>query len=125
MKLFDSTVLVAHLRGVAAATELLRDAVRDDQAACSVLSRVEIEGGTRSLELAKVARLFAALRMEPVTDAIARRAAEQLRAHRRSHPGIDLVDYVIAATAEIHGAELLTLNVKHFPMVHGLKPAFR
>lgn len=125
MKLFDSTVLVAHLRGVAAATELLRDAVRDDQAACSVLSRVEIEGGTRSLERAKIARLFAALRMEPVTDAIARRAAEQLRAHRRSHPGIDLVDYVIAATAEIHGAELLTLNVKHFPMVHGLKPAFR
>lgn len=49
----------------------------------------------------------------------------QLRAHRRSHPGIDLVDYVIAATAEIHGAELLTLNIKHFPMVHGLKPAFR
>ena len=31
----------------------------------------------------------------------------------------------IAATAEIHGAELLTLNVKHFPMAHGLKPAFR
>lgn len=125
MKLFDSTVLIAHLRGVAPATALLRDAVRDDQAACSVLSRVEIEGGMRSSERAQVARLFAALRMEPATDAIARRAAEHLRAHRRSHPGIDLVDYVIAATAEIHDAELLTLNVKHFPMVSGLRPAFR
>ena len=79
----------------------------------------------RSSERAQVARLFAALRMEPATDAIARRAAEHLRAHRRSHPGIDLVDYVIAATAEIHDAELLTLNVKHFPMVSGLRPAFR
>ena len=79
----------------------------------------------RSGERAKIASLFAALRMEPVTDAIARRAGEQLRAHRRSHPEIDFLDYVIAATAEIHGGELLTLNVRHFPMVHGLKPAFR
>jgi predicted nucleic acid-binding protein len=44
--------------------------------------------------------------------------------HRRSHPGIDVVDYVIAATAEEHHAELLTLHVKHFPMVRGLQPAF-
>ena len=63
--------------------------------------------------------------MEPITDAIARRAGEQLRAHQRSNAGIDLVDYVIAATAEIHGADLLTLNDKHYPMVHGLKPALR
>ncbi len=125
MKLFDSTVLIAHLRGVVPATALLRDAVRDDEAACSVLSRVEIEGGMRSAERAKVARLFDALRMEPVTDAIAQRAGEHLRAHRRSHSGIDLVEYVIAATAELLDAELLTLNVKHFPMLHGLRPAFR
>jgi predicted nucleic acid-binding protein len=125
VKLFDSTVLIAHLRGVVEATTLLRDAVREGEAACSVLSRVEIEGGMRTGERSSVARLFASLRLEPVTDTIARRAGEQLRAHRRSHPGIDVVDYVIAATAEIHHAELLTLNVKHFPMVRGLEPAFR
>ena len=123
MKLFDSTVLIAHLRGVVPATTLLREAVREGEAACSVLSRVEIESGMRSGERSTVARLFASL-LEPITDSIARRAAEQLRAHRRSHPGIDVEDYVIAATAEIHDAELLTLNVKHFPMVRGLKPAF-
>ena len=125
MKLFDSTVLIAHLRGVLAATHLLRDAVRDNTAACSVLSRVEIEGGMRSAEGAAVARLFASLQVEPVTDVIAKRAGERLRAYRRTHPGIDIVDYVIAATAEIQGAELLTLNVKHFPMVPRLEPAFR
>jgi len=125
VKLFDSTVLIAHLRGVLAATHLLRQAVRSSTAACSVLSRVEIEGGTRSAERAAVARLFASLQVEPVTDVIAKRAGEQLRAYRRSHPGIDVVDYVIAATAEIQGAELLTLNVKHFPMVPGIQPAIR
>lgn len=125
MRLFDSTVLIAHLRGVVQATDLLREAVRESEAACSVLSRVEIEGGMRSAERTAVARLFDAMQVEPVTDVIARRASERLRAYRRSHPGIDVVDYVIAATAEIQGAELLTLNVKHFPMVPGLEPAFR
>lgn len=125
MKVFDSTVLIAHLRGVQAATALLRKAVEDNEAACSVLSRIEIEGGMRSAERAAVGRLFAALKLEPVSDAIARRAAAHLRAYRRSRPGIDLVDYVVAATAETFGAELLTLNVKHFPMVTGLRPAFQ
>jgi len=125
MKLFDSTVLIAHLRGVGPATELLRESARVAEAACSVLSRVEIEGGMRSGERAEVASLFAALRLEPVSDTIAQRAGEMLRKHRRSHQGVEITDYVIAATAELLGAELQTLNVKHFPMIPGLKPAFR
>lgn len=124
MKLFDSTVLISHLRGVAAATALLREAVAAGEAACSVLSRVEIEGGMRSDERADVRRLFPALHLQPVTNDIAVRAGEFLRRYRRSHRGIALVDYVIAATADIHGADLLTLNVKHFPMFAALRPAF-
>lgn len=124
MKLFDSTVLIAHLRGHPGATQLLAGAVRDSEAACSVLSRVEIEGGMRSGERRSVARLFSVLQLLPVSDAIASRAGDLLRAHRRSHPAIDTVDYVIAATADLLEAELLTLNVKHFPMVEDLRPAF-
>ncbi len=41
--------------------------------------------------------LFDALRLQPVTDAVAATAARFLRSYRRSHQGIDLVDYVIAA----------------------------
>ena len=125
MKVFDSTVLIAHLRGIPAATALLRNAIEQDEAACSVLSRIEIEGGMRSGERVAVGRLFAALRLEPVTDTIARRAAIHLRSHRRSHSNIDIVDYVVAATAEVLEAEVLTLNVKHFPMIRGLRAAFR
>ena len=73
----------------------------------------------------QVEELFhAALALEPVTDAIASRAAEFLRRFRRSHPGIDIVDYVIAGTADALGYDLLTLNVKHFPMIRALKRAF-
>ncbi len=124
MKVFDSTVLIAHLRGVSDATALVRDAAASDEASCSVLSRVEIEGGMRSGERADVQRLFTALRMIPVSEPIAIRAAQFLRRYRSSHRGIDIVDYVIAATAELEGAQLVTLNVKHFPMVKGLRPAF-
>lgn len=43
---------------------------------------------------------------------------------RSLHQGIDIVGYVIAATSEVLGAGLLTLNVEHFPMLEGLRPPF-
>lgn len=113
--LLDSSVLISHLRGDPKATSLLISLPTEDRLV-SVLTRVEIEGGMRSDERRDVASLFGVLRMIPVTDLIARRAAAHLRKFRRSHAAIDLVDYVIAATAELHEAELATLNVKHFPM---------
>jgi len=121
--LFDSSVLIAHLRGDERATRLLLDTATGDRLA-SVLTRVEVEGGMRSGERRSVSSLFGYIRLLPVTDPVARRAGEMLRDHRRSHPGIDLVDYVIAATAELHGARLATLNVKHFPTIAGLKPPY-
>ena len=51
-------------------------------------------------------------------------AGAMLRTFRRSHPGIDIADYLIAATADVGGLGLVTLNVKHFPMVSDLRPAF-
>jgi predicted nucleic acid-binding protein len=124
MKLFDTSILIEHLRGTTPATELFRAAAREREASASVLSRVEIEGTMRSHERAEVARLFALLRLEPVSNSIAVRAGEYLRQYRRSHTGVGTVDFVIAATADVMGAELVTLNVRHFPMFRGLKPAF-
>lgn len=118
--LFDSSVLIAHLRGESRATRLLLSVTTAERLA-SVLSRAEIEGGMRSAERARVASLFGVLTLVPVTDPIAGRAGEYLRAFRRSHPRIDLVDYLVAATAALHGAQLATLNVRHFPMVAGLR----
>lgn len=119
-RLFDSTILIAHLRGDSRATELLADSVEDGGLA-SVVSRAEVDGGMRSGERRDVSRLFDGLELVPVTDAIARRAGAHLRRHRRSHPGIDLADYLIASTAEEEEAQLATLNVKHFPMFRGLR----
>lgn len=118
--LFDTTVLIAHLRGDSRARELLLAASTDDRC-ISVLTRIEIEGGMRSDERTRVAALLATMRKLPVSDTVARRAAIHLRRFRRSHTGIDTTDYVIAATAELHQARLQTLNVKHFPMFPDLQ----
>ncbi len=123
LMLFDTSVLIAHLRGDERATEMLLARPTTDRLA-SVMARVEIEGGMKSGERASVARLIDALRLVPVTDAIARRAGEHVRRYRRSHSGIDLVDYVVAATAEAYDVPLLTLNVRHFPMFKDLKAAY-
>lgn len=118
--LFDTTVLIAHLRGDPRARELLLAASADDRC-ISVLTRIEIEGGMRTDERTRVAALLATMRKLPVSDAVARRAAIHLRRFRRPHTGIDVTDYVIAATAELHQARLQTLNVKHFPMFPDLQ----
>lgn len=118
--LFDSTVLIAHLRGDERATSLLLEHSSQGPHA-SVVSRAEIEGGMRSPDRAAVARLFEGTHLLPVTDAVARRAGTELRRFRRSHTGIDLADYLIGATAAEHGLDLFTLNVKHFPMFKGLR----
>jgi len=74
-----------------------------------------------SLHLVRLAAEDDVARLLPVTDTIARRAGEHLRRFRRPQ-GIDLVDYVVAATTELNEAELATLNVRHFPMFKELRP---
>ena len=125
MILVDSDVLIAHLRGVPAAREWMLQARRaTGPLATSIVSVVEVAGGMRTQERREVGRLLASLRTLPANDRVAWRAAELMRSHRRSHVGIGLGDYVVAATAEIGGCELATINVRHFPMFPGLQPPF-
>lgn len=122
--LLDTSILIDHLRGRAEATEVLLAAASDETPLVSALTRVEIEGGMRSDQRHGVRRLFDVLDIVPVTDEIARDAGELLRRYRQSHPGIDLVDFVIAATARVTGSQLLTLNVRHFPMFDRLRAPY-
>lgn len=89
-----------------------------------VVSIAELTGGMRSAERREVWRLLASLRAEPVTEPVARRAGEFMRQYRRSHSGIGIADYLIAATADVRGLWLATLNVRHFPMFPELRPPF-
>ena len=124
MILVDSDILIAHLRGLEAARDWLLNARSEGPLAISVVSIAELVGGMRSAERREAWRLLASFRAEPATEIIARQAGEFRRQYRRSHSGIGLGDYLIAATAEVKGYRLGTLNVKHFPMFQGLWPPF-
>jgi predicted nucleic acid-binding protein len=55
---------------------------------------------------------------------VARTAGTLAQLHRRSHSGIDDADHLIAGTALLLEADLLTTNVCHFPMIPGLEAAY-
>jgi predicted nucleic acid-binding protein len=122
--LVDTDILIAHLRGAAHAYEWLKQARLTGPLVASALTVTELTGGMRSSERRQVWLLLASLGVEPVTELIARRSGELMRRYRRSHPGIGLADYVIAATADVRGLTLATLNVRHFPMFGDLEPPF-
>jgi len=122
--LIDSDVLIAHLRGLEEARHWLIETRREGPLAISVVSIAELTGGMRSAERREVWRLLASFRAEPVTEVIARRAGDFGRQFRRSHSGIGLGDYLIAATADVKGYRLATLNARHFPMLSDLRPPF-
>lgn len=122
--LVDSDILIAHLRGLDAARDWLIEARREGPLAISVVSITEIVGGMRSAERREAWQLLAAFRAEPATELIARRAGDFRRQYRRSHAGIGLGDYLIAATADVKGYQPATLNVRHFPMFKQLRPPF-
>ncbi len=59
-----------------------------------------------------------------MTAEISRTAGLLARRYRASYGGIDDVDYLIAASAIVVDAELVTTNVSHYPMLEGLEPAY-
>lgn len=121
----DTSVLIDHLRGVRAALDLLEDALeRGDGVAGSVLSRTELLAGMRSHEKRRTRDLIGGLQWIDVDQEIADEAGRLGRTYRSSHTGIDLTDYVIAATCMEWTAELWTRNVKHFPMMDGLEAPY-
>jgi predicted nucleic acid-binding protein len=113
----DTSVLIDHLRGNLSARQALADAVAGDARICSsVVVKVEVLAGMRPAEEHKTRQLLDALDWIAVDDDIAERAGLLANHCLRSHPGVDPVDYIIAATAQRHDAELWTRNLKHFPM---------
>jgi predicted nucleic acid-binding protein len=125
VKLLDTTVAIDHLRGDEAAIDLLRDLVENEESlAASEVVRFELVAGVRDDELPALEQFFSAVSWVPVGEGVARAAGELARKHRRAHSGIDDADYLIAATALLLEADLLTTNVRHFSMLPGLAPPY-
>lgn len=125
MKLVDTTIAVDHLRGDSAATELLTDLISAGEAVvASEITRFELLAGVRNAELEALEAFFSSLAWAPIDEDISRAAGTLAHRLRRSHSGIDDADYLIAATVMVLDADLLTTNVRHFPMIKGLRAPY-
>ena len=111
----DTAILIDHLRGHPGATELLTRLTREDaQFISSVIVRLEILAGMRRGEEAATHALLALIEWQPVSELETDAAGALGRTYLPANPGIDTPDLLVAEVAQRHGAELLTMNVRHF-----------
>jgi hypothetical protein len=121
----DADVLIGILRGDPGARTAVNDARRRDKRMLSVTPvRAEVLRGMRQGEEQVTAALLEQFDWVTVDVELADRAGELGREYRQSHQGIEIVDLLLAAAAERFGAQLLTRNVRHFPMFPELRPAY-
>jgi predicted nucleic acid-binding protein len=121
--LVDTDVLVDFLRGQSLACTLINK--HSEGIILSSIVVAELCAGARGeQELATIDRFLSLFRIVPVSLDIARQGGLFKRDYAKSH-GIGLADAIVAATATMVGADLKTLNVKHYPMIKGLMPAYR
>jgi predicted nucleic acid-binding protein len=114
--------MVDCLRGSAVATEFLRK--HADRIVLSSIVVAELYAGVKgNREQENLDNLVSTLNVIPVTSDIARAAGLLKRDFGGSH-GVGLPDALLAATALVEKTELATLNVKHYPMIKGLRPAY-
>ncbi|MDP8928465.1 MAG: type II toxin-antitoxin system VapC family toxin [Actinomycetota bacterium] len=115
--LVDTSVLIDHLAGNTDARQALRTAADSGRrVAASVVTKVEVLAGMRPAEEPKTRRLLDVTDWIDVDEEIAEQAGALANQYLRSHPGVDAIDYIIAATAQALDADLWTTSFKHFPM---------
>jgi predicted nucleic acid-binding protein len=125
VKVLDTSIAIDHLRGKGAAVDLLDRLLGSEaEILASEVVRYELLGGARKDELETLKQFFSAITWVPVGAEVASAAAGLARRHRQAHSGIGPLDYMIAATTLLLEAELLTKNVRHFPMFPGLEPPY-
>jgi predicted nucleic acid-binding protein len=116
--LLDTCVLIDYLRDRTAAVDFLHRL--SERASVSVITGAELYAGVcDQAEQTLIDALLTRLLVRDVDLAIARLAGRFRRDYRQSH-GVAMPDALIAATAQVHGARLVTRNARHFPMLEGL-----
>jgi predicted nucleic acid-binding protein len=119
----DTSVLVDHVRGRQEAREAVRSRTADGVWSVTTV-RAELIAGMRPEDGPAIRDVLQTVGWLDVESALADLAGRMARHYRRTHPGIGILDYLVAAGAQIMGAQLLTLNIKHFPMFPDLEAPF-
>jgi hypothetical protein len=120
--LIDTNILVDALRQKNEAIRFLKTLGEGNSV--SAVTVTELFAGVRSEKQAtNLSILLDALHVHDFSRQHAKLAGDYIRQYGKSH-AITLADAAIAATAQIEKLQLLTLNLKHFPMFPGLRKPY-
>jgi hypothetical protein len=121
--LVDTSVFVSIIRGEPKAHAWIVAHGRTALSA-SAATILELERGVESSADKKmVSAVLHAVVVVAIDGPIAERAGALWRRYGPSH-GVDAIDSIIAATAQIARLPLVTHNVKHFPMLNDVNRPF-
>lgn len=119
----DTDVLVDFFRGFEKGVAFVN--ANSSRIILSSIVAAELYAGVKGDEEQNaLEEFFSLFRVIPVTAEIANAGGLYKSDYGKSH-GVGLADAIIAATAEAEKADLKTLNTKHYPMIKGLKPAYK
>ena len=119
--LVDTSVLIDFLRVKNKEGTLFASLVKEEkQLYISIITHTELYAGKSIWEDKKAKEeleiLFSGLSLLPLEEGISQKAGEIKASYN-----LNLLDAIIAATALIHYLKLVTLNIKDFRKVEGLK----
>ena len=121
--LLDTDVLVDFFRGHSKAEAFVK--AHSSRIILSSIVVAELYAGVKGdAEQAALDNFVSLFRVVPVNATIAKSGGLYKRDFGKSH-GVGLADAILAATAEAENAQLKTLNTKHYPMLKGLRPAYK
>ncbi|HEY7045138.1 MAG TPA: type II toxin-antitoxin system VapC family toxin [Nocardioidaceae bacterium] len=116
LRVLDSTVLIDYLRGRPAVERVASMRSRGDTAATTGINVEEVVRGLRDHEMEAAQRLFSGLVVLPIDARAGWRAGTWRREFAARGVTLWQADCLLAATAMVHGATLVTGNPKDFPM---------
>jgi predicted nucleic acid-binding protein len=121
--LLDTCVIIDYLRDRQEAVDFIRHA--SARPSISAVTAAELFAGARAAtEQRRIEGLLAQLMVHSVDVEVARLGGAYRRRYGQSH-GVLIPDALIAATAQLHGARLVTRNARHFPMLDDLVVPYR
>lgn len=111
----DSSVIIDHLRGDPKAAAFFEAQIAGNaEFVSSMVIRTEVLAGMRPSEEAATRAFLGLILWEPVTEAESEVAGGLGRSHLPANQGIETPDLLLAAVAQRLGADLKTMNIKHF-----------
>jgi predicted nucleic acid-binding protein len=121
--LLDTCVIVDCLRGRPEAVEFIGQP--SARPSVSAITAAELFAGARTAtEESRIDDLLHQLLVRAVDLEVARLGGAYRRRYGPSH-GVLIPDALIAATAQVHGARLVTRNARHFPMLDDMLVPYR